>query len=163
MPACPKMGIKKRDNMAYFYIAGPVVRQTFGQIEDLKFQELTGIYDRLLRHLQKSSFDVAIPKPDQYLDFVDPTIFRNEIIQRIQGAFAVITILTTESSSAGIEAQIASTLRKPQGLVVEDTNQVPRLLRSLPGVIAIATPNKVENLVNNMIGRIAYGSSSELT
>jgi hypothetical protein len=65
---------------------------------------------------------------------MEATDFYNEISRRVSLAKAGVTVLTATNPSAAVEAAMLAASGKPQLIVAEKADDIPRLVRGLPNV-----------------------------
>lgn len=117
--------------MSRVYISGPVVRQS--PAWDLPPWVET-LYKQLHVLLRERGHVPAMPIADAALEDETPPEFFRTIRKRIGAAKAMVNVFIPGDSSSAIEASIASVSRKKIIMVTEDPEEVPRLLKGLPGV-----------------------------
>jgi len=122
--------------MSQICISGPVIRQSAEW--DLQpwvkeiYQKIEG--DTQLRR------KVLLPRADRELEKEGDGAFFHAMRQRISTSKALITVFTPGDVSAAIETCMASLAGKNILVIAEDPDDVPRLLRGMPGVKETMTP-----------------------
>jgi nucleoside 2-deoxyribosyltransferase len=111
------------------YVAGPVFDRE-GRVPP--------VYEAIRERLAATGTEADFPLRDWELDRAEPREFVEAIRNRIERADTVITVLAPGDQSAPVESTMAAFLGKRQ-IIVSDGAEVPRMLRGLEGVAAVAS------------------------
>jgi len=133
--------------MAQLYVAGPVLRpDSSGQIAEL----LNAIYGAVADTARQANMGMSLPVQERFLEEAAPEQFFAEIYNRITAADAVITVFAPFDPSGPIESAIAALLKKPQLIIALRPNEVPRMMRGLPGVSAVVPAREIESVISSV-------------
>lgn len=131
--------------MTTVYVAGPVLRNNslHGDRREL-------IYRHIYRTLTDAGFKVIIPALEYEAERADPHTFFEMMRDRIVSADLVITIFPDRNRSVPVESTIASFMNKKQYVIGAELENVPRLLKGLPGVLMVASTHELDEVLNQV-------------
>lgn len=118
--------------MASVYIGGPVTGRPRSKIPSWA----SATYQEVYRHIGELHAEAIMPEYDFRLDTNAPDLFYEEIDGRISTSNVAIIIFGSGDVSAGVEAVVASFRNKKVLIVAKKVEDVPRLLRGMPNVVA---------------------------
>jgi len=128
--------------MPTVYVAGPVIR---GLLHHLP-PSVAKIYRLIFQAAQQRQAHANLPEATLEMELASPAQFFERTVEAIRSSDAAITIFTGSDVSAGCEATIAALSGKKQLFIVEENDNVPRLLRGLPGVVEVVSGKEPEVL-----------------
>jgi len=131
-------------------VSGPVVRHSAQWDLVPWVQE---IY-RLLEAGGSTRHAVQLPQAEPALEKMKPLDLVHAMRQRIAGASALITVFTPGDVSAAVETTMASVAGKKIVLIAEAPEEIPRLLRGLPGVVAAVPAEDFSNRFESTMARL---------
>src|SRR5215467_8523761 len=114
--------------MAGLYVAGPVIRGSLHSIPPFA----ATVYKLIFQAAEQLNVRAILPEATLEMELANPEQFFERTNEAITSSDAAITIFTGSDVSAGCEAAIAALSDKRQLFIVEDHDNVPRLLRGLP-------------------------------
>jgi hypothetical protein len=127
--------------VASLYVGGPVLRQDSAPPLWTK-----DVYLSLYTLAEQQRATILLPEGDGELETMQPEAFYAEMDSRIRSSAAGIILFAAPNASAAVEATMLALAGKPQIIVAENSKDVPRLVRGLPGVARVVGVNEGYNV-----------------
>lgn len=135
-------------------VSGPVIRQTAAW--DLP-EWVQGIYTNLQAGLRQHKVEARLPIAEPELEQKEPREFFHAMHKRVSSSVALVSVFTSGDVSAAIEASMASVAGKKILVIAEHPEEVPRLVKGLPGLIdvldAASMPEGLEAALSRLLSK----------
>jgi hypothetical protein len=152
--------------MARIFVAGPVEKGggRSGYLDPLARDEVERVYASL-QAAATGRADLSIPVQDDRLDKAESREFLAETLSRIARSDCAISVLVKGDRGSVIETVLISAIGKRQIVVSDDPEALPRAVRGLPGVEAVASfedaTYRADEVVSRSLEQASHGSVPE--
>jgi hypothetical protein len=132
------------------YIGGPVDR---GFPDPRLVKWVATVLDQIRTEAEELGIDVQLPERNADLDDASPAAFYREIVRRIGGAVAVISVLGDRDAASVVESTLAGVYGKPQLIVARQNDDVPRVLQGMSSHTEVAASDEAESAIRSFLRR----------
>ncbi|HTD17753.1 MAG TPA: hypothetical protein VK673_21385 [Chthoniobacterales bacterium] len=137
------------------YVAGVVPRDSLGEWLLIPLLQLYGELEQIAA---ERKIEVLIPRVNPDLESMHPEEFVKVLKDEIIKSDGVLTVFHPPTVAVGFEAHFASTVGKPQAIVLSKSWLPPRFLVALPCIIGIYVieDQNLQQIVSNLLAAIQH-------
>jgi hypothetical protein len=143
---------ERRQPMPQLCVSGPVIRHSAEWDVEPWVQHL---YELVERASPKGS-KVLLPRAEPDLERKQPLEFFHVMRRRLGVASAVVAVFTPGDVSVAIETTMAAIEGKKIVVIAENPEEIPRLLRGLPGVVETMRPEEFKETLSATMAKLGW-------